>query len=75
MAIKKFTHSKMPLPKTLIKSDCDDREYRFVDLPNKMKCLLISDMQADMSTAAINVHIGSASEVILGLCLYGALGD
>jgi insulysin len=52
----------MPLPKTLIKSDCDDREYRFVDLPNKMKCLLISDMQADMSAAAINVHIGSASD-------------
>ena len=44
----------------IIRSNCDKREYQLIDLPNKMRCLLISDPEADKSAASINVHVGSA---------------
>ena len=47
---------------TLIKSEVDKREYKIVTLPNKLRCLLISDMEADKSAAALDVHIGAAHD-------------
>jgi secreted Zn-dependent insulinase-like peptidase len=44
----------------IIKSSLDDREYKLFNLPNKMRCLLVSDKEADKSAAAIDVHVGSA---------------
>ena len=44
----------------IVKSPCDKREYKLIELPNKMKCLLVSDMEADKAAAAIDVHVGSA---------------
>ena len=48
------------MPTQIIKSECDDREYKLVVLPNKMRVLLISDMEADLAGAAMNVHAGAA---------------
>ena len=44
----------------IIKSGCDKRLYKYVKLPNEMRCLLISDATADKSAASIDVRVGSA---------------
>jgi insulysin len=46
----------------LSKSLSDKRDYLYKELPNKMKILLISDMEADKSAGAMNVNIGSLSD-------------
>jgi insulysin len=43
----------------IIKPDLDKREYKLINLENSMRCLLISDMEADKAAAAIDVHVGS----------------
>lgn len=43
----------------IIKSQSDKRAYYYNRLPNLLKCLLISDKDADKSAAAMNVNIGS----------------
>lgn len=43
----------------IIKSQSDKRAYLYNRLPNLLKCLLISDRDADKSAAAMNVNIGS----------------
>ena len=48
--------------KSLIKSPNDKREYKLISLPNKMRCLLISDPEADKAAAAVDVHIGAAND-------------
>lgn len=42
----------------IIKSKSDKRTYKHFTLPNKMQCLLISDMEADKSAASLDVHVG-----------------
>ena len=42
-----------------IKSPNDSRDYRFVELPNKLKVLLIHDADADKAAAALLVRRGS----------------
>lgn len=37
----------------------DDREYRFIELPNKLKVLLIQDVNTDKAAAALDVNVGS----------------
>ena len=44
----------------IVQSHVDKREYKLVTLENKLRCLLISDMEADKAAAAINVHVGSS---------------
>ena len=44
----------------IIKSPNDKLNYKFLILENKMKCLIISDPDADKSAAALDVHVGSA---------------
>ncbi len=46
---------------TVIKSPNDSRLYEYLELPNQMKVLLISDPEADKAAAALTVGIGSAS--------------
>ena len=50
------------------KSESDKRDYRLITLENKMKVMLISDMEADKSAIAMNVHVGGAMDP---LPLYG----
>jgi insulysin len=51
-----------------IKSESDKRDYRILFLENKMKVILVSDMEADKSAVAMNVHVGGALDP---LPLYG----
>jgi secreted Zn-dependent insulinase-like peptidase len=41
------------------KSENDNREYRYLTLSNNLRVLLISDVAAEKSAAALNVHVGS----------------
>lgn len=43
----------------IFKSDQDKRRYRYLVLPNKMRVLLISDKNAENSSAALSVHVGA----------------
>jgi insulysin len=43
----------------IIKSKSDKRNYYYRQLPNHLKCLLIQDKDADKSSAAMNVNVGS----------------
>ena len=45
----------------IVKSENDPRLYRFIELPNKIKVLLISDATADKSAASVDVHTGKCS--------------
>jgi insulysin len=46
----------------LIKSECDNREYKLLSLDNQIRCLIISDMTADKAAASIDVHVGAAHD-------------
>lgn len=46
----------------VIRSPADDRQYRFVELVNGMKVLLITDPTADKGAAALTVHVGSFAD-------------
>ena len=50
----------------IYKSPEDKREYRGLELKNRMKVLLISDPVTDKSAAALDVNIGKFS---LYICL------
>lgn len=43
----------------IIKSPNDNRSYRFVTLPNKMKVLLVSDKASETAAVSLNVQVGS----------------
>lgn len=42
----------------VIQSDMDKREYRYLQLPNKLRILLISDPATEKSAAALDVYVG-----------------
>jgi insulysin len=44
----------------IIKSKSDKRIYKHIKLPNKLQCLLISDLEADKSAAALDVKVGAS---------------
>lgn len=46
--------------KSIIKSQSDNRTYKHIKLPNKLECVLISDMEADKSAAALDVKVGGS---------------
>lgn len=46
--------------KSIIISEVDDREHRFIQLDNGLKVLLIHDAKADKAAAALDVYTGSA---------------
>ncbi|CCH62950.1 hypothetical protein TBLA_0I02940 [Henningerozyma blattae CBS 6284] len=41
------------------KPDLDDRNYRFIELPNSLKVLLIQDATTDKAAASLDVNIGA----------------
>lgn len=41
------------------KSEFDNREFKYLVLPNNMKVILISDPLADKSAASVEVQVGS----------------
>lgn len=50
------------LESDFIKPDLDDRSYRFIQLPNDLKALIIQDPTTDKSAAALDVNIGAFSD-------------
>jgi len=48
-----------PLSVEIIKSPNDDRDYRYLELPNQLKVVLISDASSDKAAAALTVFRGS----------------
>ena len=46
------------------KSETDDRSYRFLELSNGLKVLLVSDLDADKSAASMTVYRGSYQDPI-----------
>lgn len=51
------TYKKFDLE--FIKPDLDDRSYRFIQLPNDLKALIIHDPTTDRAAAALDVNIGA----------------
>ena len=47
---------------TVVKSPGDTKLYRYLELDNRLKVLLVSDSDADKSAAALDVHIGNGSD-------------
>ncbi len=47
---------------TVIKSQNDQRQYRYVELDNGLKVILVSDSSADKSAASMDVHIGHMAD-------------
>lgn len=65
MGIFKQAEAKMANPSLIlrriddiIKSEEDKRQYRGVELTNRMKILLVSDPNTDKSAAAMDVNVG-----------------
>lgn len=46
----------------LEKPETDDREYRVVELANKLEALLVHDNKTDKASAALNVNVGNFSD-------------
>jgi secreted Zn-dependent insulinase-like peptidase len=46
----------------VIKSPIDQKQYRYLELENRLKVLLVSDSEADKSAASLDVFIGSGSD-------------
>lgn len=51
----------------MIKPIKDNKEYKTKELSNGLKVLLISDIECEMSAAAINVKVGSWSDPYPGI--------
>ena len=47
---------------TLKKSLIDNRQYKYLELDNKMKVILVSDPDSQKSAASVNVGVGSFSD-------------
>ena len=45
----------------VIKSPNDSREYQLIELDNRLRALLISDMKSDKGAASLNVQVGSSA--------------
>jgi len=46
----------------IVKSQNDQRKYRYIELKNGLKVVLVSDENADKSAASMDVHIGHMSD-------------
>jgi len=44
------------------KPKSDDRQYRFLKLPNDLVCCLISDQDCDIAAASMNISVGSLQD-------------
>ncbi len=46
----------------VIKSPIDEKQYRYLELDNRLRVLIVSDSETDKSAASLDVHIGSGSD-------------
>lgn len=53
---------KSALTRSINKSPNDARLYKYLQLPNKLEAIIISDPEADKSAASLDVRVGSALE-------------
>lgn len=53
------TKNYKDLKVNFLKPDLDDREYRYIQLPNNLRALLIQDKTTDKAAAALDVNIGA----------------
>ena len=51
-----------PREEGVIRGEQDSREYRYVELPNRMRVLLVSDPQTDKAAASMHVRAGSGND-------------
>ncbi len=47
---------------TIVKSPIDAKQYRYLELNNRLKVLLVSDSETDKAAAALDVYVGSGSD-------------
>jgi len=59
LAACQFLPDKPLRANSVIKSVNDEREYRYIELPNQLKVLLISDPSATKAAASMDLHVGS----------------
>ena len=53
----------LPASGEIIKSKSDKRTYKYITLKNKLQCILISDDEADKSSASLHLAgVGAASD-------------
>ena len=50
------------VPEGVIRGELDQREYRYIDLPNRLRVLLVSDPATDKSAASLRVQAGSGDD-------------
>ena len=48
----------------IIKPESDSREYRYLELPNQMKVVLISDADTDKAAVSLDVNVGSGADPV-----------
>lgn len=48
------------LPVKIVKPEADDREYEYLELPNGLRCVLVSDKEADKAAACMDVRCAHA---------------
>ena len=48
----------------VVKSASDNRTYKAIELPNKLVALIISDPEAEKSSAALSVEVGSLQDPV-----------
>ena len=48
------------MPIEIIKSSSDKREYRYLELPNQLRAIIIHDPEGDKAAAALDVKVGAA---------------
>ena len=56
--VRRMSNYKI-LESDFLKPDLDDRSYRYIQLPNNLKALLIHDPTTDKAAAALDVNIGA----------------
>ena len=49
-------------PDGVVRGELDTREYRYVELPNRLRVMLVSDPQTDKSAASLRVQAGSGDD-------------
>lgn len=54
--------SYVAFPGSIQVPDVDEREYEIITLPNSLRAILISDINADKAACAVDVRIGSLSD-------------
>lgn len=74
-AYRKMTANFKTFDLDFLKPDLDERSYRFIELPNKLKALLIQDPKADKAAASLDVNVGAFEdpENLPGLAIFASI--